>query len=79
MMLLTMLLSCQSHLLQLLLFPALELLPEVISPFLVPPLLVLVIASRPLAVLLGRVALRVCILSQVCPGARVLQAHLLWQ
>ena len=76
-MLLRMLSSCQTYLLQLLLLPALELLPEVVPALLVPPLLVLVIAGRALPVLLGLVALSVCILSQICPGARVLQAHLL--
>ena len=66
-----------SHLLELLLFPALELLPEVVAPFLVRALVILVIACRALPILLGRFALRGRVLSQVCPGAGILQPHLL--
>ena len=66
----------KQDLLELLLFSALELLPQVIRLLLIPAILVLVIASMALPVLLRLLTLPI-ILRQICPCPRILQPYFL--
>ena len=66
----------EQHLLLLLLFPALELLPQVIPLLIIAPVLVLVIASMALPVLFRLLPLPI-VLCQVSPGSRILQPYFL--
>ena len=68
--------SRKQHLLLLLLFPALELLPEVIPLLLVAPILVIVISSMALPILFRLLSLAI-ILCQISPGSRILQPYFL--